>query len=210
MDTAVRPPSAPPAAAATAPRRPRWLRWIVVVLALAVAGSVVGGWAWIARYQPVTQGSSGFHIRTPIRQRVVDISPVGGPAHTLVHLWVRPGDRFEHLVSIRNEGRLAVTIEWVGQRSGAGPENMFTETPVGMQLDLDSFGAEESQAFQPFTLGPGAEAVVVIRIDAVGCRLRHGSAVWRDVDVEFSVLGVHREASLPMQEVIVMHGIYAC
>lgn len=184
---------------------------MVVGLTFALISAFLTGFAWVAHYQPLVRGSYGFWIRTPIRQRVVDVSLAEGPADTLVHFWVRPGDRFVDRISIRNDGALAVEVTSVGEPNVPGDSAAaFTETPIRLQLDQSKLGTLDGERFRPFILEPDAEAVVTMRVDITGCRTKGTISSWRDVRVAFTVLGVHRETFVPTWKVLAMHGINPC
>ena len=163
MVVRTRPPQTPvmPRSIADAPRRwPRRLAAVAILLAVTLIGLAL---VWVVNVEPLSRGSEGFAVNDPaLRVHVRDVSAMGvtGSVQTIE---ARPGMRFQYRFSVRNDGPIPVTITDVGTDGTAG----ISRRVVAAKPDL-SLGGSLSRGyapFEPFTLAPGAEAGVEMRVE---------------------------------------------
>lgn len=197
MVVRIRPPQTPvmPRSIADAPRRwPRRLAAVAILLAVTLIGLAV---VWVVNVEPLSRGTEGFAVNDPaLRVHVRDVSAMGvtGSVQTIE---ARPGMRFQYRFSVRNDGPIPVTITDVGTDGTAG----ISRRVVAAKPDL-SLGGSPSRGyapFEPFTLAPGAEAGVEMRVEVPTdvCIDRHGgSESWYTEPVVFEVGGIVRHAEV--------------
>jgi len=119
-----------------------------VALAAAVAATVT----WAGRFQPVTTGTTGVH---PV------VSSQGALGEMVAPF--RNGKPFQVGFSVRNSGRFAVRILDV-PLTGFHPFAVRKFTARS-----DERGTRQPVPFQPFTLEPGRERLIVLRGRYANC-----------------------------------------
>ena len=131
-------------------RRPRNVA--VAFALLALAAGVAGTVTWAGSYQPVTRGTTGVH---PV------VSDQGALGEMVAPF--RNGKPFQVGFSLRNSGRFAVRILDV-PLTGIHPfvARKFTARS-------DERGTGPPVRFQPFTLEPGRERLIVLRGKYANC-----------------------------------------
>ena len=125
-------------------RRGGWT-WLAGLVALTVVGALVGGFVWAGRYTPLVQGSLSV-AGDAVRQ------PGDTPDADVYALPFRPGVDLAVTLTIRNDGRFAVTVDGVAMEDDV----FFAITKVQPVAVVSSpqLGAD---ARFPYRLGPGKE-----------------------------------------------------
>ena len=131
-------------------RRPRNVVFAFALLGLVAA--VVAGVTWAQSYQPVAPGTTGVH---PV------VSGQGALGEMVAPF--RNGKPFQVGFSVRNSGRFAVRILDV-PLTGINPfvTHKFTARS-------DERGTGPPVRFEPFTLEPGCERLIVLRGKYANC-----------------------------------------
>ena len=191
MDTAVR-PTAPPIAEPATPKR-RW-PWVVGTAAIALAVGIGATIAWIANVEPLGPGSVMYgpaSVRISVPQPAPSVTGFDvnalGVTGGVIEIPARPEMRFTYLVSIRNDGPVAIRIMDVGQ---GVPPAQVTRRIVAFDPDRGTSASTAFVPFSPFTLAPGEEAGLRMEVRVQGfCMTRRGYASWSSEPVSFRVLG---------------------
>lgn len=127
-------------------------RTALVALLVALVSSGIGA-AWLLR--PLGPGSAGV-ASGPLGSDLGTASSTGAAV-----IWFVPSGRVAFGVEVRNTTFVPVTIEGLGSGDGSG----FLLDDVRLVLgNGPSFGLEDDQtrAFEPFSLGPGASQLIGI------------------------------------------------
>ncbi len=198
----VRPPDFPPVdphASEDGGRR-RWPRRVGLVAAGAVLLALISGATWIARYQPIQAGSSGYAppkgigaTSNPVTWEGADIPP-GATVFTI------PATRdmsFRYLFSITNAGPVSITIHGIGLPGSEQAGDLVVRFPVRVQENRYEPGPLGSAwiPFRSFTLHPGQEATIEMQATLLGCIQKSTSVSWGDEEVTYSVFGITRHAT---------------
>ena len=191
MDTVVRPPEAPPGQpTVTGTARRRWPRRVGVgALTLALL-AIVAGVVWVSNVEPLGPGSSAFAIRDPrveASERPIDAFDVSGVVDTVK---AEKGSTFRYVVSIRNDGPVAVTIKAVGGDGGA-----ISRRAVAVNLHPYENGSVFGP-FAPFKLGRGEEAFIQmeVRVSEDGCIEGRGFVGWYAEPITYTIFGITRHS----------------
>jgi hypothetical protein len=192
MQTTIRPPIVVPALDVPPPRR----RWPWIVLAEIVLASAAF-LAWVMNEEPLARGSSVLSVSDPrvdVTVRHVDAFGSTGMINTVP---IQRGTVFRYTITIRNDGRVPITILDAGWPS----DEMLPRHVVAMKPDLYADGGRVDTgfvAFEPFELRPGVEAGLrmEVRVTEEACYDPGGSASWFSEPITYRILGITRHSDV--------------
>ena len=175
----------------------------LIMLILIAMG--IGGWVFIAQYEPLTQGAMGG-----VSGEARRIETLGDPEQ-LVLLNHTDHGGFVASFTIRNDGPVDVKVERLlydrPLDSGDGP---FYPVEVLVHPGERFVGArnlpyEEWAEFGAFSLESGGERRVAVRYAFGDCSLGRGETVWTSsIPVEFSVFGLERHTDYQLPYTLAM------
>ena len=171
---------------------------VLAAVLITVAGA---GLVWIANVEPLLRGNTTLAINDPAahaRHASIRGLGVSGLIETVPGL---PGLTFRYLITVRNDGRVPVTILDAGfPPAEQGPISLHV---VGAIPDLYGPGSPRGvgsgvEPFRPFSLAPGTEAGLQldVRLSRDACYEAGTSASWYQVPITFRLLGITRHADV--------------
>ena len=178
-------------------RRPRRWPWILILslLLLAIAFGV-----FVSSYDPLAPGST-------FGPGPGSTGEVTGPDGVTVSR-IRYRDQFRTAfeMSVRNDGPLGITLLGVVPTDRANYAGLITVLGASLPNDpAHPFGAlTQVPPLRPFSLSPGAERTLVVRLLLSNCRFNApgGSQILGSVNVRYRVLGVTRDRPVDLTEPI--------
>lgn len=166
---------------------------IVLLLASLVASAVI----FIANYDPLVQGSMSGVDPHAVDQRIETL----GEPDTVMFLDHEQGESFYAMFTVRNDGRLPISIERLGNRQQRG---VFYAVDALVHPGEESTGAvalptDQWSGFSSFRLGPSAERRVAIEYRFGHCAMGSGEVTSIDsVPVRFSIFGIGRNTEFQL------------
>ena len=164
--------------------------------------AIVAGVVWVSNVEPLGPGSSAFAIGDPrveASERPIDAFDVSGVVDTVK---AEKGSTFRYVVSIRNDGPVAVTIKAVGGDGGA-----ISRRAVAVNLHPYENGSVFGP-FAPFKLGRGEEAFIQmeVRVSEDGCIEGRGFVGWYAEPITYSIFGITRHSFVETRTEIRVEG----
>jgi hypothetical protein len=197
----------PPIDSVTDRRRRRWPRRLGIALAIIVGLVTLAAGTWIANYDPLAQGSFGYGPPAGVRSKAYDLTWAISDAPVVYKLSAALGMSFTYRFSITNDGPTAVTIDDVGTPA-THSEMVVTRRPVALMVDQWAGPTRSGWIpFRPFTLRPGQEAAIEMRVQAdTSCFLAPDSTMsWNDEQIRYKVFGFTRHADfVPNIEIVLV------
>jgi hypothetical protein len=171
------------------PRRRGW--WIAAVVGIVVVGLVAGG-LYLTRYEPLVVDGSATSGQYVDNQH----TDLDGDLQAFVY---HDGGLILEGLSIRNSGRVPITITGVEQSPGGWVGLITVEEPrLGAESNPSSLAA--SQPFHPFTLAHEQDQWLDVAFRMGHCaNFDPGTSMnTTAVSVLFTALGVHRSQQLTL------------
>jgi hypothetical protein len=172
-------------------KRRRW-GWLVAALVGLLVVALIAGGLYLAHYAPLAVGGSATSGEFADDQHI----DLDGDLRAYVY---HDGGLIMAGLWISNTGRVPVTITGVEQSPGGWVGLITVEEPrLGAESNPASIAA--SQPFHPVTLGHGQDQLidVVFRMGHCASNDVGTSMYMSDVNVFFTVLGVHRSQRLTL------------
>jgi hypothetical protein len=191
----------PSSTSAGRPHR-RWFRFAILTLVPILLLGGIGFSIYLSRYQPLTGNGTGAYWVDPAL--TIDLGSFQSPSGDIFNAYRVDGGNGSELrfgFTLNNIGSLPVRIDSVGDpRTGdwmrvvevrTAPE---TAPVVGIEMPADPF--------RPFTLGSDEGRIVIVTVQLPDCGPpQPGDKGWGSSSigterVDFTVLGMHREATI--------------
>ena len=172
-------------------RAPRPRNVLIALALVALAAALAAAIAWARSYQPLGAGSSGLN---PIGARQ------GALGETVAKF--QQGQPFQFGFSIRNSGRFAVRILDLLLMH----DEFIMPFAVKAFLSSQRLIGKPVSAFQPFTLEPGDEQLIILRGSYANCDeyVAHGSVGLAGMAVRTRFLRWNHTVVVPLLQPLVI------
>lgn len=199
MDTlAPAPPLAPDVAADTRRRRWPWVTSIVLAVALSAM------FLWLLNWEPLGAQSTVFSAYPPDRMIArIDADPAL-PSLAQDRLSLGKEEEFGYLFWLHNDSPFPITITGVGTEEGS-TELHYTKVRLGPASN--SAPTAHPTSSLPYTLSPGADAAIEVRMYIEGCIEDRMTIGISGVPISYEMFGlIHHDTTISMPVMVAVVG----